>query len=319
MVEMRYSFLSASLILLASGCEHGKAHPPGPVQQASAASMHNDVADAEADYLSAKRAYLASLDADLKRGTPDSVLNARDDAAISDLAGRLRKIFGPGRASFAAHDTNNVSTLLPTDMEFGAVDGIGYQLADSVRVLVTTRGLLMGYLQERAAAGDSVLPRDPASALTYGELYAEAFPEDAAVLRYADIPVDSAAQLGVAAAMLVARAQDIGPVTPQDVMVSVVRGNRIYFAEAPARAAIAPMASCVAMWRDVERKRDSLVANAPNPSDTARLSSMRVAEHIEEQGDTLVRRCYAEHVSADPQFAVLAQQVASIVRRLGPQ
>jgi hypothetical protein len=76
---------------------------------------------------------------------------------------------------------------------------------------MTRRALLAGYLLERETAGDSTLPRDPASALTYGELYAEAFPEDAMVLHYADIPVDSAEQSGVVAAMLVARAQDFGP------------------------------------------------------------------------------------------------------------
>jgi hypothetical protein len=192
-----------------------------------------------------------------------------------------------------------------------------------MRVLVTSRALLAGYLRERLAAGDTTLPLDPMSALARQELYADAFPEDAFVLRYADIPVDHAAESGVVAAMLVARAQDYTAFTPNDVMVSVVHGDRIYLVEARPRALIPPDASCVALWTDAERKRDSvLVPDRSTPIDTAaaaRDTSLRIADRVEERGESLVGQCYAQHVQTDPRFAALVQQVAAIVRRLPPQ
>ena len=319
---VRHVFVAASLLLLTSACETAKpprAQAAATVQQASPAPVPPSLADPEANYLSAKRAYLAFLDSARKHGTSDSVLNVRDDDAIRDLAARMRKIFGPLHAEiFADSGTSNVSSLLPSDMDFGAVDGITYWSSDSMRVLVTTRALLTGYLKERAAAGDTTLPLDPISTLARQEVYSHAFPEDTFVLRYADIPVDHAGESGVVAAMLVARAQDYAAFTPDNVMVSVIRGDRIYLVEARPRALIPPDASCVAIWTNAERQRDSLYdAGQSTPSDTAaRDSSFRIADRIEERGQASVGQCYAEHVRSDPRFAAIVQQVAEIVRRL---
>ena len=113
--------------------------------------------------------------------------------------------------------------------------------------------------------------------------------------------MNHAAKSGVVAAMLVARAQDIGPFTPGQVIVSVVRGNRVYLVEAPASALIEPMAPCVGIWSEVAAKRDIHIEAGQRATDTtARDSNFRIADKLEWQGDTLVRQCYAEHVTADP-------------------
>ena len=301
LIVVRRLLAAAPLLLLATACSVGKA----PQQ-----------ADAEADYVSAKRAYLASLAADRNRGTPDSVLDAYEEAALRDLAGRLRKILGPFQAvGFADSGTSNVTTLV-LQVDFGAIDGIAYHSPDSTTVLVTTRALLAAWLRD-SVAGDTTTPRDPASALARPELYARAFPEDAAVFKNADIPLGHPAQSGVVAAMLVARAQDFGAFTPNEVVVSVVRGNRVYLADAPARALIPPMPSCVSVWDEARRKEDSLFE--ARRSDSTRSTGSDSSEHTEDRADAAVRRCGAEHVSADPRLAVLVQQVDSIVRRLPPQ
>jgi hypothetical protein len=217
---------------------------------------------------------------------------------------------------------------------FGAIDGIRYESADSVTVVVTTRTLLDAWLHD-PVAGDTALPRDPVKALTRTELYENGIPEDAAVSRYADIPVDLATPSGVVSAMLVLRAQDFGVYAPNEVIASVVRGNRVYLIEAPTRAVIEPMSSCVPIWKGANGKVDSVnQAERPtvdsltralksNPTDTAALSASirsqgRITDQIENHADTLFRQCYAEHVTADPRFAVLTAQIDSIVRRLPP-
>jgi hypothetical protein len=126
--DMRYAIIAASLLLLASGCEASKApqaQAPGAAPQSSPAPTPASFADPEANYLYAKRTYLAFLDSERKRGASDSVLNARDDDAIHDLSARVRKIFEPLRAEgITDSGTSNVSSLLPTDMDLGALDGI---------------------------------------------------------------------------------------------------------------------------------------------------------------------------------------------------
>jgi hypothetical protein len=322
-VIVRYLFAAASFLLLASSCETSKAPrapAPGSVQQASPAPPHASTGDAEADYLAAKYAYLASFAADAKRGVPDSISGPREALALRDLADRLRTILGPFHGEgLAGPGTSNITTVYP-QMDVDNLDGMVYQSSDSLTVLVTTRTLLAAWLRSPVAPADSMLPRDPMTALARSEVYAVAFPEDAAVMRYADIPVDHAAESGVVAAMLVLRAQDIGPFTPNDVMVSVMRGNRLYFAEQPARVIIAPMPSCVAMWNAGKGKQDSLIeAGRSNLNDsTARDASWRMADQAEEHADSVYRQCYAEHVPTDARFAQLTQQVASIVRRLPP-
>lgn len=97
------------------------------------------------------------------------MLNKHDDAAVRDLAGRLRKITGPFQAEgFAGPGKANVTTLQPY-VEFGAIDGLAYQSSDSTTVLVTTRALLDGWQRDSPAA-DAKLPRDPVSALARPEL-----------------------------------------------------------------------------------------------------------------------------------------------------
>ena len=331
-------FAAASLLLTAA-CETSKpphANTPATVQQASAALTGDALAQAEADYISTKRAYVASLAADKSRGVPDSVLDARETAALHDLSTRLRKILGPFHAEgFADSGRTNVSGLVP-QMDFGGIDAIVYESSDSVSVAVTTRTLLEAWLRD-PVAGDTALPRDLPSALSRTEIYENGVPEDAAVSRYADIPVDhDATQSGVVSAMLVLRAQDFGVYPPNEVAVSVLRGDRVYLVEAPARAVIAPMPSCVPIWDEAHRRVDSLngadrprldsliKARRSNPIDTTALdSSLRAASRIQDQienhADSLFRQCYAEQAPADPRFGVFAQQVADIVRRLKAQ
>lgn len=130
---MRYVFAAVSLLLLASGCEAAKT--PRAQQQASNSRSEDSVADAEADYVSAKHRYLAALAADKDRGTPDSVLRTREAVALGDLADRLRRILGPFKGKgFADSGTINVTSLRPPDTDFNSLDGMTYRSSDSITV-----------------------------------------------------------------------------------------------------------------------------------------------------------------------------------------
>ena len=101
---------------------------------------------------------------------------------------------------------------------------------------MTTRSLLATWLTEVGRG----IPRDPIEALRAPDFYTFAINTQSAVYRYATIPVAGASRLGIVAAMLVIRAQDTGPLTPDQVIVSVVRGSRVFIVTAPAAAMIHP-------------------------------------------------------------------------------
>jgi hypothetical protein len=69
--------------------------------------------------------------------------------------------------------------------------------------------------------------------------------------------------------MLGARSQDIGPRMPDEIVVSVVDADRLFVVTAPANAKVKPRPTCMAVWRESERKAKQVLAayTASNPKD----------------------------------------------------
>src|SRR5204862_5884629 len=100
------------------------------------------------------------------------------------------------------------------------------------RIVVPTRSLLASWFTPVGRGP----PPDPILALGNPNIYASAINTGAAVYEYATIPVADAARLGIVAAMLVLRAQDTGPFTPDQVIVSALRGSRVFIVTAASAA-----------------------------------------------------------------------------------
>ena len=101
-------------------------------------------------------------------------------------------------------------------------------------MLATTDVLLDRWLAE---APD--LPHDPAEALRSDAFYAEATGPDAAVLRYALVPILPPGGASTARAMLVLRAQEMVPGVPDELLVAVISGKRVFIASSPVKAKVA--------------------------------------------------------------------------------
>ena len=267
------------------------------------------------DYFSAKAEHVGQIGRRQKAGEADSTLLRAEDSARVDLASRLEQLIGdvPLPPSYSKGETN-FSSLFPDDMGGAALDGLLFKSGDSALVIASTRELLVGWLRN-SARDDSTMPTNPLVALAKPETYSIALDADAAVGRYADLTPDAASANGVVAAMLVHRAQDIGDFTPDEVIVSVLRGERAFIALQPARVRIPPPAECVAA-------RDSAIAEAHRHVDAYYASGQKDTVEFarysrgEDNADAGSRECYARFAARDPQFAPLRAQVRDIAAML---
>jgi hypothetical protein len=257
-------------------------------------------ATSESAYSATRDSAIRALTARVKQGEPFAKYMPAHDSALKNLERRLRVIIGPFQAKgFPGPGHINIDDLFPADEGFGGLDGLMYETADhTAGVVVTTRSLLATWLTQVGRG----IPRDPIEALGVPDLYTFAINTESAVYRYATIPVADASRLGVVAAMLVIRAQDTGPLTPDQVIVSVVRGSRVFIVTVPAAARIAPPPACLAV-------RDSVIARVAGQN----------LPPSEDPADDAYRGCYGERVPRDPRFQTIVAQVQAIAAVLPPR
>jgi hypothetical protein len=74
--------------------------------------------------------------------------------------------------------------------------------------------------------------------------YTRAISADAAVSKYAEVPVKNLASAQAVVAILDARSQDMGPRTPDGLIVSVVQDGKAFIAIEPVKAKINPTPVC---------------------------------------------------------------------------
>src|SRR5947209_3439987 len=79
---------------------------------------------------------------------------------------------------------------------------------------------------------------------------------DASVFRFADIPVVKPANASFVNAMLIARRQDIGLTTPDELLIALVRADRVFIWSAPAQAKVTVNPACEAVWNEAAARAD---------------------------------------------------------------
>ena len=100
--------------------------------------------------------------------------------------------------------------------------------------------------------------------------------------------------------------------TPDELIVSVVQGDRVFVMSAPAKARIDRAPACEEIWQEALRKAaKSREANeAPEQKDD-KLSEQ--ATRTEEEGDAAFRRCFAQRAKEQGFFAALTKQAQALV------
>ncbi|CAO3427278.1 hypothetical protein [Azospirillum endophyticum] len=270
-------------------------------------------------YLAARDRYIAALNREGEAGGADSASRKEEDAR-RELEGMLKVMVGPVTVrGFSADGRINLQTLLK-ELGFGMLDGIAYGEADNQRVVVvTTEGLLRSWLKQHRDwwPGLGRMPQDPRSALGEEDFYTQAISTEAAVARFADLPV-KAPGAGFAVAMLATARQDIGLGVPDRIVLSVLQGGRVFVAVEPVAAPIAPIPTCDAVWKQHEEaaRRAWKVFSALKQDETTRETLFKKAAGLEAKGDRAYRRCFAQRFVKESGFQAVVQQAQALIDRL---
>jgi len=244
--------------------------------------------------------------------------------ALQDLEKQLRGIIGPTVIKgFSTIGKINIDTLVRSDVGFGKLDALIYTSQSGAKdnkslAYVTTSALFDQWLKDNLdkwALTKSAVPKDAGAALTMDTFYTFAISADAAVDKYAELPVARPANARSVFAMLAAVSQDDSPTTPKDLIVSVLHETRVFVATAPVATKIAPIPACQEIWKGAEEKEEAAhkIYRDSNLQDEAALAR---AEQLREEGLSAFHRCYAERAKDQPFFGALVRQAQGLLERL---
>jgi len=272
----------------------------------------------EEGYLAARDSYIAKFNPAGDAGTVSDAVVKDEERARADLAAKLRATIGPlNIKGYAGEGSLTIESLFKGDLGFGALDGLAFTAQPDANLVVTTRGLFERWVRDHKDWWGSALgniPQDPVAAVKTEAFYTQAISADAAVSSFGELPVTKPADT-VAFAMLAIRRQDIGPAAPEEMMVSVVDGSRLYVVSAPIAATVPLMPACEALWNEAQSKA-SKVLDAY--ADSGRKDEKLFDEYnrVQEQGDAAMRQCFAERVRSDAAYGKLVKQAQDIVDQL---
>jgi hypothetical protein len=209
------------------------------------ASATAEAASLEETYLAARNQYIAKFKKLEVSALTGDALSKQEKQALSDLEQQLRRIIGDiAIRGFSSQGKTNLDTLSTGDVGFGLLDGLAFSSQDGkAQLVVTTETLLHDWLRTHKNwwKKEKNAPQKVEDALKSEPFYTQAISADAAVFKYAEVPVKKLASAQVVVAILDARSQDMGPRTPDELIVSVVQDGKAFIATEPVKAKINPI------------------------------------------------------------------------------
>jgi hypothetical protein len=267
---------------------------------------------------SAEDRYLAARDAAIERFTPERVPNIgqaeldSEGKTRAELERLIRAVVGSQPPEGFEAGKFNLTTLFSGDIDFGKLDGLVFEAdGGDTQMVVTTRSLLTKWLQAKWQD-----PKDriaPDAAIRTETFYLRAMGSDAAILRYADIPLAA----GESFAILAARTQDAPPLEADEVFVTAMRGDRVFVASARVEPPLA-VAACAKPREAAEAKLAEIERaelNKPGPRNAAALE--RVIK-LREQIESDFRACFAERAPKEAGFANTVKRANELLARMPP-
>jgi hypothetical protein len=115
--------------------------------------------------------------------------------------------------------------------------------------------------------------------------------------------------------MLGMHRQDIGLFTPQEIVVALVSGERIYLASTPAETKVTMIPACEAVWKEFETKAQAIY-DKYKAGELKDATMFDAYVKTEQDGDVAFRKCFAERAKDAPFFAALRKQAQGLVDRL---
>lgn len=272
-------------------------------------------ASPEDDYIAARDKAVSDIAALESSNTAVETLDAANTKAQADLEQRLSALLGPlAVKDFPTTGTINLESLSASDIGFGMLDGLRYAKSDEgPSIVVSTRGLTERWLQSKANQDDAnlQLPAGIDEALKLDGFYTQAIGADAAFIKTLDFSVKKPEGADIAVARLGGWTQDVGPIYNQQVVVTIVKGDRVMIAEAPAAAPVPKIAACEALWTAADAAAQKFQETYQG-SDLKDQQAYDSANAAWEKGDGDYRACMAERLPADPAFPALLKQAQEL-------
>ncbi len=276
----------------------------------------------EEDYVAARDAAIARFEALGDGRRWDDVTSREHDAALADLETRMRAVVGPVAIRDASYGALNVNTLLSTDQNFGALDGLVFRsVDDKSSVIVTTESIFTKWLRVHEhwlSDGFAALPQDPAEAFKVDSFYVQAIQTDAAVMAFGTIPLARPAGMKLVQAILAARSQSETPPTPEELFVAAIRDGRVFIANAPLKRKFGPVAVC----DEVRRKQDKAAERAQAAYDAAGSPDKAAFDRVtamRDRAETLFLSCFAREAVRQAAFPAAVEQAQALLERLPPR
>ncbi|TGV08559.1 hypothetical protein EN816_33020 [Mesorhizobium sp. M8A.F.Ca.ET.173.01.1.1] len=269
-------------------------------------------ASPEDDYIAARDKAISAIATMESANAPVETLDAANDKARADLEQRLSTLLGPFTVmGFPAAGTINIESLSSSDVGFGMLDGLRHGTEDGPSVVASTRGLVERWLQSRAAETDAdlKLPTSFDAALKLDAFYTQAIGSDAAFTGTLDFKLKTPEGADMAIARLGGWAQDVGPNYDQEVVVTLVKGNSVMIAEAPATPPVPKIAACDAVWTAADAAAQKLVKQATGDSDE---NTSDAADAAWAKGDSDFRACMGKSLPDNPVFPALLAQAQAL-------
>ena len=149
------------------------------------------------------------------------------------------------------------------------------------------------------------------AALKLDAFYTQAINSDAAFEGTLDLPMKKPEGADLAFARLGGWTQDLGPIDDQEVIVTLIKGNRVMIASAPASPTVPKIAACGAVWTAANAAAQKF-QEAYQASDLKDETAFDAANAALEKGDADYRACMGEHLSADPAFPALLARAQAL-------
>jgi hypothetical protein len=270
----------------------------------------------EESYLKARDGFIAKVK-DLEAAKQDNESRKQQSVAEAELTKLLQPVVGTvSIKGFATMGKANISSLSPDYMGFGILDGLRYPAPrDKGFLIATTEALLRHWLVEHKdwwGEKTANVPQQIDAALQWDQFYTQALQTDAAISRYADLPVRKPAGAKFAQAMLVARSQVLDPRAPDELLVTLTIGGRVLVVSKPAAVKVKPMPVCDKIWKDAQREAIA-AQEAYIASDLKDKGSADRRDKMDEDGASAFHRCFAQRAGGQDFFAPLVRQAQTLI------
>lgn len=278
-----------------------------------------NAASPEDAYFSARDRYLTKFKKLEDAGKVDDRATKEEESARGELETQLRRVIEPhGAEGVAEPGKLSLETLFPAEIGADALDGLTYSFDEKGQLLISTEALFKSWLRahQKSWSKPEKPPRTLDQALKSEFFYTLAVSPDAAVTKYADLPIEKPGKAGVVVAFLDLRSQDdAGATAPNEIIVSVAREGKLFVASTPAKAKIVADPSCEKGWKDNEAEAKEAF-EAYRASDQKNQKLFDKYSKLQEEGGAAFRRCFVERAKKEAFFTELTQEAQKLVDRL---